>query len=55
MIKLHNRSKERFNYFTIQQNSKTFYSTKFRKFRILLMSSGNYGGLNFDEMKGLIK
>jgi UDP-N-acetylmuramate: L-alanyl-gamma-D-glutamyl-meso-diaminopimelate ligase len=31
------------------------FSQKFDNKALLLMSSGNYGGLNFDEVKGLVK
>jgi UDP-N-acetylmuramate: L-alanyl-gamma-D-glutamyl-meso-diaminopimelate ligase len=30
------------------------FSQDFTNKALLLMSSGNYGGLNFDEVKGLI-
>ena len=46
----------------IYTNPKEFKDFLFNSFRedgmsnsaLLLMSSGNYGGLNFDEVKGLI-
>ncbi|MFY7988717.1 MAG: peptidoglycan synthetase, partial [Flavobacterium sp.] len=31
------------------------FSQNLENSALLLMSSGNYGGLNFDEVKGLIK
>ena len=31
------------------------FNQKFDNSALLLMSSGNYGGLNFDEVKGLIE
>jgi UDP-N-acetylmuramate: L-alanyl-gamma-D-glutamyl-meso-diaminopimelate ligase len=43
----------------IYTNSAAFkdylFNLNFENSALLLMSSGNYGGLNFDEVKGLIE
>jgi len=42
--------------FTSPDEFKTFlFSQQFKNTSLLLMSSGNYGGLDFDEVKGLIE